>query len=59
MVAIYSRTSIVSDELIRKVFRFVQEALLPEKTRKTQDTFSPTDITDWSFAKKAYKQLKR
>ena len=53
MVAIYSRTGIVSDELIRNVFRFVQE------TRKTQDTFSPADITDWSFAKKANEQLKR
>lgn len=53
MVALYSRTGIVSDELIRNVFRFVQE------TRKTQDTFSPADITDWSFAKKANEQLKR
>ena len=53
MVAIFSRTGIISDELVRNVFRFVQE------TRKTQDTFSPADITDWSFAKKANEQLKR
>ena len=52
MAALYSRTGIVSDELIRNVFRFVQE------TRKTQDTFSPADITDWSFARKANEQLK-
>jgi hypothetical protein len=53
MVAIYSRTGIVSDELGRNVFRFVQE------TRKTQDTFSPADITGCSFARKANEQLKR
>ena len=53
MVAIYSRTGIISDELVRNVFRFVQA------TRKTQDTFSPADITDWSFAKKANEQLNR
>jgi hypothetical protein len=53
MAVLYSRTGIVSDELIRNVFRFVQE------TRKTQDTFSPADITDWSFARKANEQLKR
>jgi NitT/TauT family transport system substrate-binding protein len=53
MAALYSRTGIVADELIRNVFRFVQE------TRKTQDTFSPADITDWSFARKANEQLRR
>jgi NitT/TauT family transport system substrate-binding protein len=53
MAALYSRTGIVSDELIRNVFRFVQE------TRKTQDIFSPADITDWSFARKANEQLKQ
>jgi hypothetical protein len=53
MAALYSRTGIVSDELIRNVFRFVQE------TRKTQDAFSPADITDWSFARKANEQLKQ
>jgi hypothetical protein len=53
MAALYSRTGIVSDELIRNVFRFVQE------TRKTQDAFSPADITDWSFARKANEQMKR
>ena len=53
MAALYSRTGIVSDELIRNVFRFVQE------TRKSQDIFSPADITDWVFARKANEQLKR
>jgi ABC-type nitrate/sulfonate/bicarbonate transport system substrate-binding protein len=53
MAALYSRTGIVTDELIRNVFRFVQE------TRKTQDSFSPADVTDWSFARKANEQLKR
>lgn len=53
MVSIFSRTGIVSDELIGNVFRFVQA------TRKTQDSLSPADITDWSFARKANEQLKR
>ena len=47
MIELYSRTGIVSDELIRNVVRFVQE------TRKTQENIAIADITDWSFAKKA------
>ena len=53
MIDLYSRTGIVSDDLIRNVVRFVQE------TRKTQENIAIADITDWSFAKKANEQLKR
>jgi NitT/TauT family transport system substrate-binding protein len=52
MVEIYSRTGMVSDESIQNVVRFVQE------TRKTQENIPISEITDWSFAKKA-EQLKR
>ena len=40
------------DESIQNVVRFVQE------TRKTQENIPITEITDWSFAKKANEQLK-
>jgi hypothetical protein len=53
MVELFSRTGIASDDLIRNVVRFVQE------TRKTQESITIADITDWSFAKKAGEQLKR
>jgi NitT/TauT family transport system substrate-binding protein len=52
MVELFSRTGIASDDLIRNVVRFVQE------TRKTQENIAISDITDWSFAKKANEQLK-
>jgi NitT/TauT family transport system substrate-binding protein len=53
MVALYSRTGIVSDELINNVVRFVQE------TRKTQENIAISEITDWTFARRANQQLKR
>ena len=53
MVELFSRTGIASDDLIRNVVRFVQE------TRKTQESITIADITDWSFAKKAGEQLKQ
>jgi ABC-type nitrate/sulfonate/bicarbonate transport system substrate-binding protein len=53
MVALYSRTGIVSDDLINNVVRFVQE------TRKTQEHIPISEITDWTFARKANQQLKR
>jgi ABC-type nitrate/sulfonate/bicarbonate transport system substrate-binding protein len=53
MVEIYSRTGVVSDDLIRNVVRFVQE------TRKTQENIAIADITDWSFARRANEMLKR
>jgi ABC-type nitrate/sulfonate/bicarbonate transport system substrate-binding protein len=53
MLGLYSRTGIVSDETIANVVRFTQA------TRKTQENISVSDITDWSFAKKANDELKR
>ena len=48
-----SRTRIVSDETIANVVRFTQA------TRKTQENIAVSDITDWTFAKKANEELKR
>jgi ABC-type nitrate/sulfonate/bicarbonate transport system substrate-binding protein len=53
MLGLYSRTGIVSDETIANVVRFTQA------TRKTQENISVSDITDWTFAKKANEELKR
>jgi NitT/TauT family transport system substrate-binding protein len=53
MLGLYSRTGIVSDETIGNVVRLTQA------TRKTQENISVSDITDWSFAKKANQELKR
>ena len=53
MLGRYSRTGIVSDETIANVVRFTQA------TRKTQENISLSDITDWTFAKKANEELKR
>jgi len=53
MLGLYSRTGIVSDDTIANVVRFTQA------TRKTQENTSVSDITDWSFAKKANEELKR
>jgi ABC-type nitrate/sulfonate/bicarbonate transport system substrate-binding protein len=53
MLGLYSRTGIVSDDTIANVVRFTQA------TRKTQENISVSDITDWSFAKKANEELKR
>ena len=53
MIELYSRTGIVSDELIRNVVNFVQA------TRKTQDNIEISDITDWRFARRANEQLRR
>jgi len=53
MLGLYSRTGIVSDETIANVIRFTQA------TRKTQENISVSDITDWTFAKRANEELKR
>jgi ABC-type nitrate/sulfonate/bicarbonate transport system substrate-binding protein len=53
MLGRYTRTGIVSDETIANVVRFTQA------TRKTQENISVSDITDWTFAKKANEELKR
>jgi NitT/TauT family transport system substrate-binding protein len=53
MLGLYTRTGIVSDETIANVVRFTQA------TRKTQENISVSDITDWTFAKKANEELKR
>ena len=53
MQGLYTRTGIVSDETIRNVIRFTQA------TRKTHDNVSVSDITDWTFAKKANDELRR
>ena len=53
MLGLCSRTGIVSDETIANVVRFTQA------TRKTQESISVSDITDWTFAKKANEELKR
>ena len=53
MLGLYSRTGIVSDDTIANVVRFTQA------TRKTQESISVADITDWTFAKKANEELKR
>ena len=53
MLGLYSRTGIVSDETIANVVRFTQA------TRKTQENIAVSDITDWTFAKKANEELKR
>jgi ABC-type nitrate/sulfonate/bicarbonate transport system substrate-binding protein len=53
MLGLYSRTGIVSDDTIANVVRFTQA------TRKTQESISMADITDWTFAKKANEELKR
>jgi ABC-type nitrate/sulfonate/bicarbonate transport system substrate-binding protein len=53
MLGRYTHTGIVSDETIANVVRFAQA------TRKTQENISVSDITDWTFAKKANEELKR
>jgi ABC-type nitrate/sulfonate/bicarbonate transport system substrate-binding protein len=53
MLGRYTRTGIVSDETVANVVRFTQA------TRKTQENISVSDITDWTFAKKANEELKR
>jgi hypothetical protein len=53
MLGLYTRTGIVSDETIANVVRFTQA------TRKTQENISVSDITDWTFAKKANEEMKR
>jgi ABC-type nitrate/sulfonate/bicarbonate transport system substrate-binding protein len=53
MLGLYSRTGIVSDDTINNIVRFTQA------TRKTQENISVSDITDWSFARKANEELKR
>jgi hypothetical protein len=53
MLGLYSRTGIVSDDTMANVVRFTQA------TRKTQENISVSDITDWTFAKKANEELKR
>lgn len=53
MLGLYSRTGIVSDDTINNVVRFIQA------TRKTQENVSVSDITDWTFARKANEELKR
>jgi ABC-type nitrate/sulfonate/bicarbonate transport system substrate-binding protein len=53
MLGLYSRTGIVSDDTIANVVRFTQA------TRKTQENISVSDITDWTFAKRANEELKR
>ncbi|HEY7164817.1 MAG TPA: ABC transporter substrate-binding protein [Candidatus Binatia bacterium] len=53
MLSLYCRTGIVSDDTINNIVRFTQA------TRKTQENISVSEITDWSFAKKANEELKR
>ncbi len=53
MLGLYSRTGIVSDDTIANVVLFAQA------TRKTQESISVSDITDWTFAKRANEELKR
>jgi ABC-type nitrate/sulfonate/bicarbonate transport system substrate-binding protein len=53
MLGLYSRTGIVSDDTIANVVPFTQA------TRKTQESISVADLTDWTFAKKANEELKR
>jgi ABC-type nitrate/sulfonate/bicarbonate transport system substrate-binding protein len=53
MLGRYTRTGIVSDDTIANVVRFTQA------TRKTQENIAVSDITDWTFAKKANEELKR
>jgi hypothetical protein len=53
MLGQYSRTGIASDETIANVVRFTQA------TRKSQESITVADITDWTFAKKANEELKR
>jgi hypothetical protein len=47
MLELYTRTGIVSADTIANVVRFTQA------TRKNQEHISVSDITDWTFAKKA------
>jgi NitT/TauT family transport system substrate-binding protein len=53
IAGLYSRTGIASDDTIRNIIRFVQE------TRRTQENIAVSEITDWTFARKANEELKR
>jgi ABC-type nitrate/sulfonate/bicarbonate transport system substrate-binding protein len=53
MIALYSRTGIASDDIMKNAIRLVQE------TRKSTASVAVSDVADWSFAKKANEELKR
>jgi ABC-type nitrate/sulfonate/bicarbonate transport system substrate-binding protein len=53
LVGLYSRTGIAPDETMRNVIRLVQES------RKSSGNVAITDVADWSFAKRAYEELKK
>jgi NitT/TauT family transport system substrate-binding protein len=52
IVGIYSRNGVASDETMKNVIQLVRE------TRKSKDNLGPSDVFDWSFAKKAQTELK-
>jgi len=53
LVGIYSRTGIAPEETMRNVIQLVQQG------RKSKANVTPSDVADWSFAKKANEELKR
>ncbi|MBI2210243.1 MAG: ABC transporter substrate-binding protein [Deltaproteobacteria bacterium] len=53
LVGIYSRTGIAPEETMRNVIQLVQQG------RKSKANVTPSDVADWSFAKKANAELKR
>ena len=53
LVGIYSRTGIAPEETMRNVIQLVQEG------RKSKVNVTPSDVADWSFAKKANEELRR
>jgi NitT/TauT family transport system substrate-binding protein len=52
IAGIYSRNGVASDETMKNVIQLVRE------TRKSKDNLGPSDVFDWSFAKKAQAELK-
>ena len=49
----FSRTGIAPEETMRNVIQLVQQG------RKGKANVTPSDVADWSFAKKANEELRR
>jgi NitT/TauT family transport system substrate-binding protein len=52
IVGIYTRNGIASDETMKNVIQLVRD------TRKSKDDLGPSDVFDWSFAKKAQAEVR-
>ncbi len=53
LIGLYSRTGIAPEETMRNVIQLVQQG------RKSKVNVTPSDVAEWSFAKKANEELRR